>query len=102
MYINLNTYLPILIYILLCVLLVLLIIIAVKVINTMNKVEEIVDEVDSKVKSLNGAFGIVDKLTDKLSLITETVSDSILVLIKSMVGKIKNRKGRKEIKDEEE
>ena len=55
----LSAYLPILIYILLCILIVLLIIISVKVIKTMNRVESIVDDVDEKVKSLNGVFNVV-------------------------------------------
>ena len=80
----LNTYLPILIYILLCILIILLIIISFKVIKTMNRVEDIVDDVDEKVKSLNGIFNVVDAVTDRLSALTEVISDSIILFVKGI------------------
>ena len=99
----LSEYLPILIYILLCILITLLIIICVKVIKTMNKVESIVDDANEKVKSLNGIFNIVDVLTDKLSALTEVVSDSIILFIKGIFKKIKQKKEEKlEVNYEEE
>ena len=96
MVIVLDEYLPILIYILLCVLITLLIVICIKVIKTMNKVEMIVGDVEQKVKSLNGVFSIIDSVTDKLSSLTEIVSDSIVIFTK----KIFNNK-RKKIEREE-
>lgn len=98
--IDLNEYLPVLIYILLCILIVLLIVICIKVIRTMNKVEMIVNNVDEKVKSLNGVFNIVDTVTDKLSALTEVISDSVIIFIKS-IFKRKNKKiESEEIEDE--
>lgn len=94
----LSTYLPILIYILLCILIVLLIIISVKVIGTMNKVGEIIEDVDNKVKSLNGVFSIVDTVTDKLSALTEVLSDSIILFVRGLF----RRKKKKDIEIEEE
>ena len=98
---NLLSYLPILIYILLCVLIVLLIIISIKVIRTMNRVEEIVNDVDEKVKSLNGVFNIVDSVTDKLSALTEVIADSVVLFVKGLFKK-RARKNREEIEDEKE
>ena len=92
-------YMPILIYILLSILIVLLIVISIKVINTMNQVSDIVNDVDKKVKSLNGIFNIVDLFTDKLSSITEVISDSIVLFIKSVFKRNKNKKER--IEDDE-
>lgn len=97
MYAFLSEYLPILIYILLCILIVLLIIICVKVIKTMNRVNDMVDDACEKVRSLNKMFSIVDIVTDKLSLLTETVSDSIVLFLKNI---FKNKK-RKNIESEE-
>ena len=100
----LNTYLPIFIYILLCILIVLLIIICFKAIKTMNKVEEITKDVEDKVKSLNGVFNIVDSVTDKLSALTEVISDSIILFVKGIFQRKNNKKKeklRKEIEDED-
>lgn len=99
MLLSLGEYMPILIYILLSILIILLIIICIKVIRTMNKIELIIDDVDKKVKSLNGVFSVVDSVTDKLSLLTEVVSDSIILFIK---GIFKKRKNKIENKEEEE
>ena len=97
----LSSYLPILIYILLCVLLVLLIVICFKVIKTMNKVEDIVLDVDEKVKSLNGIFTIVDTVTDKLSALTEIISDSIIIFVKSIFKHKKNKLEKQEDSNDE-
>ena len=91
------TYLPLLIYILLCILIVLLIIICVKVIKTMNQVELIIEDAKEKVNSLNGIFSIVDTVTDKLSALTEVLSDSIILFIKGLF-----RKKKKNIVNERE
>ena len=91
MQVFLEAYLPILIYILLCILILLLIIICVKVIKTMDRVEKIVDDVDEKVKSLNGIFNIVDTVTDKLSALTEVISDSIILFIKGIFKRKKKK-----------
>lgn len=96
----LNEYLPVLIYILLCILLVLLIAIAIKVIRAMNKVELIVNDVNEKVQSLNGIFSIVDAVTDKLSALTEIVSDSIIIFVRSIFNKKKKKIESEEKTDE--
>ena len=69
----------------------------------MNKVESIVDDANEKVKSLNGIFNIVDVVTDKLSALTEVVTDSIILFIKGIFKKRKQKKEEKlEVNDEEE
>ena len=37
---------------------------------------------DNKVKSLNGVFHIVDGVTDKLAVLTEAISDSVVNYVK--------------------
>lgn len=96
----LNEYLPVLIYILLCILIVLLIVISIKVIRAMNKVELIVNDVNEKVQSLNGIFSIIDSVTDKLSALTEIVSDSIIIFVKSIFNKRKKKIESEEKSDE--
>ena len=97
----LDTYLPVLIYILLCILIVLLIVICVKVIKTMNRVELIIDDVEGKVKSLSGIFNIVDSVTDKLSALTEVISDSIILFVKGIFKRKKKKIDNNEINKEE-
>ena len=94
----LSAYLPIMVNILLCVLIVFLIIICIKIIKTMNKLETIVDDVDRKVQSLNGVFRIVDGVTDKLSELTEVISDSIILFFR---GLFKRKKKNKKEEEEE-
>ena len=95
----LNGVLPTVIYSLLVILIILLIVICIKVLIAMKKVENIITDVEEKISILNKMFGIVDLVTDKLAIVTESVSDSLLSFIKNF---IKNRKKRKELKESEE
>ena len=74
--------LPIILYILGSILLIVLIILGIKLIVTMNKIENVVDDINGKMKSLNGFFSIIDFTTDKLSLITERFVDAVSSLIR--------------------
>ena len=60
--------LPVVLYVLGSILIIVLIILGIKLIITMNKIEDVVDDINKKVKSLNGLFSIVDATTDKLAL----------------------------------
>ena len=53
-------FLPIVLYILGSILLVVLIILGVKLIITMNKIENVVDDINTKVKTLDGFFSVID------------------------------------------
>lgn len=66
----------------------------------MNRVGEIVDDVDEKVKSLNGVFSIVDTVTDKLSALTEVISDSIILFVKGIFKRKKKKIEKKEMEEE--
>ena len=76
--------LPLVLYFLGSILLVVLIILGVKLIITMNKIENVVDDISSKVKSLNGLFSIIDTTTDKLALISDKVVDGVSSVIKKV------------------
>ena len=73
----LNTILPIVIYFLLIILLVIGIILGIKSINTLEKVDAVVEDVHSKVKSLNGLFNIIDFTTDRIVSFTDRIVDCI-------------------------
>ncbi|HOZ54037.1 MAG TPA: hypothetical protein PKY25_01740 [Bacilli bacterium] len=94
--------LPLLVYALLVVLIILLIIISIKVIKAMNKVNVIVEDVDDKVKSLNGFFHVIDAATDKISVFSDVITDGIVALIKKLITKRKKDEIKEEKEDEEE
>lgn len=81
--------LPIILYILGSILLVVLIILGIKLIVTMNKIEDVVDDINGKVRSLNGLFSMIDATADKLALLSDRVVDTV----SSLIRKIFVRKG---------
>lgn len=66
------------------ILLVVLIILGIKLIVTMNKIENVVDDINTKVKSLNGLFSMIDYTTDKLALISDKFTNVVTSLIKKI------------------
>ena len=89
---NPHDFLEVMLYILSSILLVVLIILGIKMIITMNKIENVVDNITVKVNKLNGLFNVIDATTDKLSMVSDKMVDSI----SSLVSKIFERKKRKE------
>ena len=67
--------LPVVLYILGIVLLIILIVLGIRLLRMMTKINNIIDDVDGKVKSLNGVFEIIDVATDRLSFVTDKVVD---------------------------
>ena len=88
--------LTILLYVLGAILLVVLIILGIKLIITMDKFEKLVDNINTKVSSLNGLFSVIDFTTDKFTSISDKVVDGV----SSLVGKVFNRKKEEEFDDE--
>lgn len=76
--------LPIILYILGSILLVVLIILCVKLIITMNKIENVVDDINTKVKTLDGFFSVIDFTTDKLAMLSDRVVETISSFIKRL------------------
>lgn len=81
----------ILLYFLGSTLLVVLIVLSIKLITTMNKVNILVDDINGKIKSLDGLFTLVDMTTDKLAFLSDRLVDAITYIIKKMF-KAKNGK----------
>ena len=78
---------------------ILLIIISVKAIKALDKLRLVVDDVDKKVKTLDGLFEFIDTATDKVSFL----SDRIINLLVGAVEKVfKSSKKTKRIDKEEE
>ena len=79
-------------YILGIVLLIILIVLGIRLLRMMTKINNIIDDVDGKVKSLNGVFEIIDVATDRLSFVTDKVVDGISSFFMKL---FKKRKGGK-------
>ncbi|HOZ88863.1 MAG TPA: hypothetical protein PK737_01330 [Bacilli bacterium] len=80
--------LQIIIYFLLIIILIVGIILGIKSIITINKVEKVVDDVNDKVKTLNGFFSVIDFTTDKIVALTDRIVD----LISRGFGKLVKKK----------
>lgn len=87
-------FLPIVIYILLIIILIVGIILGIRFITLLGKAEKVVDDVNQKVKSLDGLFHIIDTATDKVVLVTDKVVDLIVGFITRLFTK---SEGEKEI-----
>lgn len=84
-------FLPIVIYILLIIILIVGIILGIRFIVLLGKAQRVVDDVNEKVRSLDGLFHIIDTATDKVVLVTDKVIDVIMGFIAKIF-----------VKDEEE
>lgn len=91
--------LPIIIYFLLIILIIVAIILGIKMILTLNKVDTLVEDVQSKVKSLDKVFEIVDFATERMSMISEVVISFITSGFKKIFGS--SRKSKKSKKEDE-
>ena len=89
--------LPVILYCLGIVLLVVLIILSIKLIHTVDKTNKILDDIYNKTRSLNGLFDAIDKVTDTLC----TLSDSVVGKVTSVIGKIFPKRKRKKDDDYE-
>ena len=76
--------LTIVLYALGSILLVVLIILGIKLIITMNKIEGVVDDINNKVKTLDGFFSMIDFTTDKLAMLSDRFVDAATSLIKRL------------------
>ena len=94
----LQTSLPLFVYLALFILLIALIVLTIKLVLTINKLNVVVDDVNKKVKSLDGIFGLIDFATDKITLVTNKFVDKL----SNMVIDMKKKKYNKEEEDENE
>lgn len=57
----------------------------------MNKVEKVVDDINKKVNTLNGFFGLIDATTDKLAMISDKVINNISMFIRRIFTRKKGK-----------
>jgi len=88
--------LPIIIYILLIIILIIGIILGIKAIGTLNKIDIMIDDINEKVKSLNGFFSVLDFTADKISYLTDKAFSGISSLLSRLFMKKRNKKGDEE------
>ena len=67
----------------------------------MNKMEQVVDDINTKVSSLNGVFNIIDATTDRLALLSDRMVDGISLIIRKLFAKKKKKDKEKENDDNE-
>lgn len=92
-------FLPIVIYILLIIILIVGIVLGIRFIGLLGKAEKVVEDVNQKVKSLDGVFHIIDTATDKVVFVTDKVVDLIMGFITRLFTKTE---GEKEISTKKE
>ena len=97
------SYLQFLLYILGAILLGALIVLVVKLTYSVNHINSILENVEHKMKTVDKAFGAVDKLVDSFSAVTDRVVDGISNGISKIFShKKKKSKIKNEIEKEED
>ena len=71
------------------VLVVCLIIVCIKLINTTDRMNIILDDVEKKLKSVNGVFTAIDTVSDAVSSVGEAVVGKTLSLVDKVFNKEK-------------
>ena len=93
-----TSYLQFLLYVLGVVLLGSLIVLVIKLVYSVNRVNSILDNVEKKIKTVDKAFGAVDRIVDSFSMVTDKVVDGIA----SGISKVFNHKKKKNKIEKEE
>ncbi|MBR4618300.1 MAG: hypothetical protein IKO49_03245 [Bacilli bacterium] len=88
--------LQMLLYMAAIVLLVVLIILGIKAIKVMDKADKVIDDVDSKMQSLNGFFDTIDKV----GLGIDSFTNSVITKVSSILSIFS--KNKKKIKKKED
>lgn len=96
-----NLILPIILHFVVIVAVIILIVLLLKSIDFVDKVNIVMDDLNKKVKSLDGAFKVLDDATDRVSLYIDKVTDGIASFILGLFSN-KKKKGEEEYEEEEE
>ncbi|MDO4996706.1 MAG: hypothetical protein Q4E69_05965 [Bacilli bacterium] len=92
-----NVFLPMILYICGIILLIVLIVLGIKFIGVLDKVDKVVDNIENKVNSLNTAFSLIDKTTDSIVGIGNTVVGAV----NGFVSRFTKKKSLEEDEDNE-
>ena len=87
-----NVFLPVLMYSLLSVLIVVLIVLGIRLLETVNRVNKLLDDVEKKMDSMNGLFNVMDFVTTKATIVTDTIASAIMGAVSNLVKKRKQKK----------
>lgn len=87
-----NVFLPVLVYSLLSVLIVVLIVLGIRLLETVNRVNKLLDDVEKKIDSMNGLFNVMDFVTTKATVLTDTIASTIMGAVSNLVKKRKQKK----------
>ena len=79
-----------------------MIVLVVKLVYSVNRINSILDSVESKMKTVDKAFGAVDRLVDSFSSVTDKVVDGIAYGISKIFNHKKKKNKINEIKEEED
>ena len=82
-----DVFLPMCLYTCGIILLIILIVLGIKLIGILDKVDKFVDNIDEKVNSLNTAFSIIDRTSDGIVSIGNTVLGAFNTLIERLLKK---------------
>lgn len=91
-------FLPMILYICAIILLIILIVLSIKFIGILDKAERVIDNVEDKVNSLNTAFSIIDKTSDSII----GIGNTILNAVKTVTSRFVNKKQKYEEEDFDE
>lgn len=97
-----TSYLQFLLYVLGAVLIGSLIVLVIKLVYSVNRINSILDSVERKMKTVDKAFGAVDKIVDSFSMVTDKVVDGIASGIHKVFSHKKKKNNIKEEIDKEE
>lgn len=78
MIINLETFLPIILYLCLIVLVIVFVVLGIRLIRVLDKLDETLDDVNKKIQSVDGVFNIIDKTTGIANTLSDKIIDGIV------------------------
>ena len=87
-----NVFLPAVMYSLLIVLIIVLIILGIRMLETVTRINTLLDDLEKKMDSMSGLFNVMDFITTKVTVVTDTIASTIMGTIKSLVKKRKQKK----------
>jgi len=79
------------------ILLIVLIVVCIKLVYTADKLNIILNDVEKKLESVNGLFGVMDRITDTVSLLSDGIVNGITNIFEYLFsGRKKNKEKNKE------
>jgi len=79
--------LVVLLYIALIVFVIALTVLCIKLIGTLSRADRLIENVTKKVETLDGVFGVLDTVSNKFGLISESIINGISGLINKLFGR---------------